>query len=263
MRTDVHRMGLNALLLGALLSSPGPLAAQATETGFLDRSISLDGVEYVYQIYVPRAYQPNEEWPVILFLHGAGERGDDGLLPTQVGLGSAIRAHSERWPAIVVFPQVPVGMTWQGAPGRAAMAALDATLREFRTDGSRVYLTGLSLGGNGAWYLGYHHADRFAALVVICGFVEAVHGFPGFIPSSIEDPYAEVAAGVADLPIWIVHGGADVVVPVTGSQRMAAALEEAGAEVRYEELPGVGHNAWDPAYASGELAAWLFSQRRP
>jgi predicted peptidase len=101
------------LLLAGVLTCPGGVAAQAIETGFLDRSVSLDKVEYVYQVYVPRAYRPSEEWPVILFLHGAGERGDDGLFQTQVGLGSAIRANAERWPAIAVFPQAPEEMTWQ------------------------------------------------------------------------------------------------------------------------------------------------------
>ena len=250
------------LLLAGVFACPGAVAAQAIETGFLDRSISLDKVEYVYQVYVPRAYRPSEEWPVILFLHGAGERGHDGLFQTQVGLGSAIRANPERWPAIVVFPQVPDGMTWQGIPGRVAMAALDATLKEYRFDESRVYLTGLSLGGNGTWYLGYNHADRFAALVAICGFVEASPGFPGFIPESSADPYSTLAARVAEIPVLIVHGEADEVVPVEESRRMAAALEEAGADVRYEELLGVGHNAWDPAYASEELTVWLFSQQR-
>jgi predicted peptidase len=110
--------------------------------------------------------------------------------------------------------------------------------------------------------LAYSHADRFAALVAICSFVEAFPGFPRFIPESSTDPYSTLAASVADVPVWIVHGDADEVVPVEESRRMAAALEEAGADVRYEELRGVGHNAWDPAYASEELAVWLFSQQR-
>jgi predicted peptidase len=250
------------LLLLGFLTYPGALTAQTIETGFLDRSISVDNVEYAYQVYVPRVYKPSEEWPVILFLHGAGERGNDGLFQTQVGLGSAVRANPEHWPAIVVFPQTPEDRTWQSTPGRVAMAALDATLEEYRVDESRVYLTGLSLGGNGTWYLGYHHADRFAALFAICGFVEAPRGFPTFIPESGADPYSILAARLADIPVLIVHGEADEVVPVEESRRMAAALEAAGADVRYEELLGVGHNAWDPAYASEELVAWLFGQRR-
>lgn len=249
------------LLLACLLACPDA-AAQTIETGFLDRSISVEGADYRYQVYVPRAYRPSEEWPVILFLHGAGERGDDGLLHTQVGLASAIRSSSESWPAIVVFPQVPEEMTWQGIPGQAAMAALDATLREYRVDESRVYLTGLSLGGNGTWYLAYEHPDRFAALVVICGFVAAFPGFPMFLPESSADPYSDLASRIADIPVWIVHGDADDIVPVEESRRMAAALAEAGADVRYEELPGVDHFAWSPAYASEELIDWLFRQQR-
>ncbi len=217
----------SAQLAEAGVGTASTMVAQAIETGFLDRSIVVDGVEYLYQVYVPRAYDP------------------------------------ERWPAIVVFPQVPEDLTWLGTPGRVAMAALDATLREYRVDDARVYLTGLSLGGNGSWYLAYKHPDRFAALVVVCGFLDAFPGFPRFIPESSADPYPALAAGVASIPVWIVHGDSDDIVPVEESRRMAAALEQAGAEVRYDELPGVDHFAWEPAYASDELAAWLFKQRRP
>jgi len=235
--------------------------ARAPETGFLDRSVTVDGQEFRYQVYVPREYQASRDWPVILFLHGAGERGSDGLSQTQVGLGAAIRLAPDRWPAITVFPQVPEDLTWQGTPGRVAMAALEATEAEYRTDADRVYLTGLSLGGNGTWYLGYEHADRFAALVAICGFVEArSEAFPAFTPAA--DPFAEVAARIAHLPVWIVHGDADQLVPVEQSRRMAAALRELGADVTYVELPGVNHNSWDPGYADAALAPWLFAKRR-
>lgn len=95
------------------------------ETGFLDRVVTVDGARYPYQVYVPSNYDDTHEWPVILFLHGAGERGSDGLLQTTVGIGPAIRRNPERFPAIVVMPQAPLESFWGGPPGDAALAALD------------------------------------------------------------------------------------------------------------------------------------------
>lgn len=124
---------------------------------------------YAYSVYVPKDYEPGRRLPVILFLHGAGERGRDGLRPTQVGIGSAIRFNPERANAIVVFPQAPDETRWLDEPADFAMAALDASLREFKGDRDRVALTGLSMGGYGTWHLALAHGDRFAAIAVICG----------------------------------------------------------------------------------------------
>ncbi len=234
--------------------------SQPDETGFLDRSVIVDGTEYRYQVYVPRGYRPSVSWPVVLALHGGGARGTDGIKPTNNGLGRAIRLHSERFPAIVVFPQSPVeGPGWQDLGGRVALTALDQALEEFNTDKTRVYLTGHSQGGNGSWYLSYHHAERFAAVVVVCGWVGERRGrtsgafYPAIAPASSADQFATVAQRVSRLPIWIFHGDADTAVPVEQSRRMAAALEAIGANVRYTELPGVGHNAWDQAYEQADL----------
>jgi predicted peptidase len=246
----------------ALLILPSTVNGQTVDTGFLNRTLSVDGITYKYQVYVPARYASGNRWPVILFLHGAGERGDDGLLQTEVGLGSAIRRQVDRYPAIVVFPQARLGANWQGASARMALAALDRTLAEFRSDPARVYLTGISMGGNGAWYLAYHHGDRFAAIAVICGFVTPRGPFSGIFRGHIDDPFKTIAEGVKQLPVWIVHGDADSVVPVAESQRMHAALSAAGARVRYVELPGVGHNSWDKAYGAAEFTEWLFSQQR-
>jgi len=242
--------------------------AAPPDTGFINRSVETDGTEYRYQVYIPREYVDSEEWPVILALHGGGGRGDDGLKPTEGGLARAIRLNGSRFPAIVVFPQSPMqGLGWQDLGGRIALRALDATLEEFKTDRSRIYLTGYSQGGNGSWYLAYHHPERFAAVLVICGFVEEFIGhstgtrYPPIAPSS-PDPYAAIAMRVAPLPIWIFHGDQDPVVPVDQARGMAAALKAATAQFRYTELEGVGHNAWDPAYESEEAIAWLFQQAR-
>ncbi len=243
-----------------LVVSTNCVRAQTQETGFLDRNVSVNGVDQKYQVYVPRSYRTSEEWPVILFLHGAGERGDDGLKQTEVGLGRAIRLNPERWPAIVVFPQSPEGEFWQGDTAEIAMAALDATLKEFSTDASHVYLTGLSLGGNGTWYLGQKYTNRFAALVAVAGFV-AIRSdrIPAMVPDT-DNPHSVVARSLAETPVWIVHGDADTAVTVEESRKMSRELEAAGADVTYTELAGVGHNSWDAAYANEDLIAWLFSK---
>jgi predicted peptidase len=113
--------------------------AQTLETGFLNRALTLDAAEHRYQVYVPRDYRASQAWPVILALHGGGERGTDGLAQTDVGMGRAIRRHADRVPAIVVFPKRPPGDSsgWQGDGARIALGALEKTLSEFNTDRSR------------------------------------------------------------------------------------------------------------------------------
>jgi predicted peptidase len=249
-----------ALLVGVALTTAG--TAQRRETGFLDRTVEVGGAAFRYQVYVPSQYTAATRWPVILFLHGAGERGGDGLLQTEVGLGSAVRRFPDRYPAIVVFPQAPRDSSWTGTAGTVAMAALDRTMREFRADPGRVYLAGLSMGGQGSWFLAYTHPERFAAAVVICGFAGGQGPFRGFIPDDGGAPEPVIAKRISGIPLWVFHGDSDTVVPVEASRAMVEALRRAGAAVRYSELPGVGHNAWDAAFQSAELAAWLFAQRK-
>ena len=112
----------------------------------------------------------------------------------------------------------------------------------------------------GTWYLGYHHTERFAAMVAVCGFVDLGDRFPGFLPEA-ENSFAALAEDLSETPVWIVHGDADVVVPVEQSRNMAAALEAVGTDVHYTELPGVNHNSWDAAYANSDLISWLFDQK--
>ena len=253
----IVRLILAALAAVALSGT----AAAARDTGFLDRTVRVAGAEHRYQVYVPRGYRAADRLPVILALHGGGERGADGILQTEVGLGSALRRHADRYPAVVVFPQVPLEGSWQGASADVALAALEQATREFRADRSRTYLAGMSMGGNGSWYLLNRDPQRFAAAVVICSFVQARGTYPAIAPGG--DPYTALAQRVAGVPLWIAHGDADTVVPVDESRRMVAALRTAGArDVRYVELPGVGHNSWDPTFRNPEMTAWLFAQRR-
>lgn len=249
-----------------LLWAVAPLRGQRAETGFLDRTVSVARQRYRYQVYVPADYESKARWPVILFLHGAGERGSDGLRQTNVGLGPAIRRAPGRFPAIVVFPQVPPDSQWVGTPADAALAALAQTMKEFHTDPARVYLTGLSMGGHGTWYLAYRHPELFAGVAPLCGWVEEMPRFRGSVPVVPAESGAALPAlarRLGRLPIWIFHGEVDELVPVTGSREPAAALRAASADVRYTEFLGLSHNIWDGVYASEEFTRWLFAQRRP
>jgi predicted peptidase len=254
------------LFAAVLLFAPTLVLPQRVETGFLDRSTIIGGRSYRYEVYVPASYATsNERLPVILFLHGAGERGSDGLLQTSVGLGAAIRRAPSQYPAIVIFPQVPADSLWIGAPADAAMASLDQTVRELRVDLDRVYLTGLSMGGNGTWNLAYRYPERFAAIAPICGFVSPHPRLPGsraIVPPDSGDAFAALARRLGRLPTWIFHGEIDPVVPPGDSRRAAEALKAAGGDVRYTEFLGGGHNVWDETYASKQFQDWLFAQRR-
>ncbi len=261
------RPGVGFMAVALLL--PTFVFGQRVETGFLNRAV-VDGTQTRrYQVFVPGNYTPTQRWPVILFLHGGGEQGDDGLLQTQVGLGSAIRLHADRWPAIVVFPQVRPGQRWNAQDAAWALKALEETQREFATDPNRVYLTGLSRGGAGAYYLAYRNPGRFAALLIACGRVTpatTLNGQPApdldpVIPVSDGDPFDALAAKLRNTPVWVFHGDADTTIPVDESRRAAAALRKAGAPIMYTELPGVGHNAWDTAYGTAEVSRWLFTNR--
>lgn len=202
---------------------------------------------------------------VILFLHGAGERGTDGIRQKETGLGPALRKHPVD--TIVVYPQLPPDAQWLGEHADAAMRALDDTIRDFDGDPHRVYLTGMSLGGYGVWHLALAHPDRFAALVPVCGGIvpagnaESVRQSP--LTLHADDPYAFAAHALRDIPIWMFHGADDTVIDPGESRRMhEALLRENASDVRYTEYEGVAHNSWTRAYAEPELWRWLFAQRQ-
>jgi len=245
------------LLLLFLLAGCGTGAMTRSDSGtFVSREVALDGVSRRYQVFVPSRRAGGAHPPVILFLHGAGERGDDGVKPTQVGLGPYVRAHAADFPAIVVFPQSAENGEWGWDPQNAdfAFAALEAATKEFSGDRDRTYLTGVSMGGFGTWALPRYRSGLFAALVPVCG---------GVGRDAVDSPYDEVARQFRTMPVWIFHGAKDDVVEPERSRRMAAALKTAGArDARYTEFPETDHNAWDSAYATPELWTWLFAQRR-
>jgi len=254
-------------LVAVSLATAPRAAARTQETGFLDRTLSLHGATYKYQVFLPENWSRKQNWPVILFLHGAGERGNDGLLQTDVGLPHAIRQNRSRFPAIVVFPQCPADRWWtQLKMEEMAMAALAAATKTFKGDPKRTYLTGLSMGGSGSWDIAARNPGKFAAVVPICGRIvpsqDLINHFPDLAKDAyLDNPrsYADVAKKIGKTPVWIFHGGADNAVPVDDSRKMNDALKAAGGNVRYTEYPGVGHNSWDKAYAEPELMPWLLS----
>lgn len=258
---------ISCLSVLLLLSAAGCTTLPSSSPGRLvERAVQVDGTARKYQVFVPGAQAGGRQPPVILFLHGTGERGDDGIKPTQVGVGPYVLAHARDFPAIVVFPQAPDGMDWKGTAADIAFAALDAATREFHGDPDRTYLTGLSMGGYGTWELALQQPQRFAALVPVCGglstpraernlFVTPVAGEP--------DPHAALAQRLRHVPTWIFHGAKDDVVPPRDDRLTFAALQAAGADVRYTEFPDANHNSWDPAYAeTPALWTWLFAQGR-
>lgn len=261
-------MRLLRFVLACAVLLAGACATPATEPDmgtFVRRELVLDGVTHRYQVFVPARSAGGRHPPVILFLHGTGERGNDGDKPVRVGLGPHVLAHRAEFPAIVVFPQAPDGRDWNGDTAAMALEVLDRATREFHGDRDRTYLTGLSMGGYGTWELALLQPRRFAALVPICG---------GLLPPRDEralsvtplagatDPYTVLAQALRHVPTWIFHGAKDDLVPPRDDRRTFAALQAAGAEVRYTEFPDANHNAWDPAYATPELWPWLFAQRR-
>src|SRR6266545_5869453 len=220
--------------------------------------------------FVAAEFTRSKTWPVIIVLHGGGTYGNDGIRPTDGGFGRVIRSSRDGFPAIVIFPQAHADRTpaWQLEGGEAAMAALKRSIKEFKGDPKRVVLTGGSAGGNGTWFLASRYPERFAAIVPICGFISKFKGvssgveYPALAPAEVADPYAFIAKKVASIPVWIFHGEADKTVSVGESRKMAAALKAVGANVQYTELPGVDHNAWDPAYIRADLIEWMLKQRR-
>jgi predicted peptidase len=224
---------------------------EAGKHGFLNKVYKDREGESKYVLFVPHSYQGDKDYPLILFLHGAGERGSDGQKPVMQGIGNAIKFKNgeSRFPCFVIFPQCRTGANWQagGLDAQRAMGMLDETEKTYKIDRKRVYLTGLSMGGFGTWSLAAAHPDRWAAIVPICGGVKT-------------DMAADVAGKIKDIPCWGFCGDQDKL--VTGMRTMFAALKQAGASPRYSEFPYVGHNSWDPAYVTPELVPWMLKQSR-
>lgn len=259
-----------AVLVALMLMSPLLTACQPRSTPpaagqIVSRTLEHEGRTQRYAVFVPAAARQGRPLPVVLFLHGSGERGDDGHAQTTAGLGPWLRRDAARFPALVVMPQVPDGEEWTGANARMALAALDAASAEFGGDPARTYLTGMSMGGYGTWELALMAPARFAALVPVCAGVLAPRAVrPTLYVTAVADaadPHAELVARLRHVPVWMFHGARDEVVRPDDARRVHQVSQQIGADFRYTEYPDGTHNAWDATYADTAMWDWLFAQR--
>lgn len=198
-------------------------------------------VDTEYLVYLPEDYTHAKSWPLMLFLHGAGERGDD-INRVKIHGPMKLVEQGKQFPFIIVAPQCPKDQWWDLD---ALGSLLDRIESEYSVDADRIYVTGLSMGGYGTWKLALQYPDRFAAIVPICG-----GGTRG------------VANRIKHLPIWVFHGDADEVVSIDESRKMVDALKAVGGNVTFTVYPGVGHDSWTQTYDNPELYEWLLSHRR-
>lgn len=218
-----------------------------------------DGSKLLYRLLKPAdASTPGVKHPLLIFLHGAGERGDDNQAQLTWGKQFMLDA-ARQYGCFVVVPQCPNGKKWvevdwgkpthlmpEGASEsmKLVLEAVAGLQKEFSIDADRLYVMGLSMGGYGTWDTIERYPDMFAAAVPICGGGD------------------ETAAGRIKTPVWAFHGDKDPAVPVVRTRNMIAAIKAAGGEPKYTEYPGRGHDSWIPAMGDPELSKWLFAQKR-
>jgi predicted peptidase len=205
----------------------------------------------------PNQSQRKRRYPLVVFLHGAGERGDDNEAQLRHGVREfATPANRKKFPCFVIAPQCPKNQKWAdwsaikpSARPSAALRRVEELIehveREHRVDPDRIYVTGMSMGGFGTWSLLRRQPNKFAAAVMVCGGGDEADA-PKFV----------------NIPIWAFHGARDDAVPVERSRKMIAAIEKAGGKPKYTEYPNVGHDSWTLAYKDSDMLAWLFAQSR-
>jgi predicted peptidase len=231
------------LLLAALAAADeAPMPGKQVPRS-LDKIIK-KRVQLKYLLYLPKDYDAkakgDKRWPLVLFLHGAGETGHD-LNKVKLHGPPKLVAHGKQFPFLLVSPQAP---TFGWDPD-ALKALLDEVKEKYRVDPDRVYVTGLSMGGFGTWALAAAYPKEIAAIAPICGGGET-----------------KWAAKIKNIPAWVFHGGKDPVVPVARSKAMVNALKKAGVNVRLTIYPEAGHDSWTETYNNPELYTWLLEQRR-
>ncbi len=198
---------------------------------------------YRYALYLPEGYSKEKRYPIVFFLHGAGERGDDVELVKVHGPFKRI-AMGETFDFICVAPQCPADSFWSYEV-QTLNLFVSRICEELNADADRVYLTGLSMGGYGTWALALAHPEKFAAILPVCG---------------VGMPWA--AGALKNVPVWAFHGCDDPVVPVTGSIDMVNAVNQAGGEAKLTVYNGVGHDSWSKTYRNQEVYGWMLAQRR-
>lgn len=247
---------LTLLTVPACLTSPaaeadGPIAPMQTSRHFkrkFTRTLSSS-----YLLFLPRGYSPRsaQRWPVLMFLHGSGERGTE-LAKVRTHGPPKLVGDRPDFPFIVVSPQCPADETWSDD---VLLALLDDVLARHRVDPTRVYLTGLSMGGNGTWSLALHHPERFAAVAPVCGWGETP-------PRSVLN--RRQIDALQTLGVWAFHGRKDTVVKPAESERMLAWLQGLGVkDAQLTLYPDVSHNSWVEAYNNEELYRWFLKHQRP
>lgn len=209
----------------------------------LNRQVTkLVGCDYL--LYLPKGYgQQDRKWPLMLFLHGAGERGSDLNLVKKHGPPKLVEAGQDL-PFVIVSPQCPAGQWW---PEHVDMlsALSDDVQSRYAIDPNRVYLTGLSMGGYGTWVLACQQPERFAAIAPVCG------GGQAFLADRLKN-----------LPVWAFHGAKDPIVPLSESRQMVDAVNKAGGQAKLTVYPDAGHDCWTATYENPELYQWLLSHKR-
>jgi predicted peptidase len=236
-----------------------PRAASLRASVFAAKS----GFALPYRLFVPPSCAPDKPCGLLLFLHGAGERGSDNQAQlVNDALAFVDPGAQAENPTIVVYPQCPPGRQWVNndwkdgsyrvantpvsQPMAAALELLTWVQGNFAVDPARILVSGLSMGGYGTWDVVVRQPTLFAGALALCG---------GGDPS--------MAAAIRDVPVWAFHGNHDQAVPVRGSRMMVTALREAGGQPRYTEIAGHGHDVWTIAYRDPAVVRWLLSQRRP
>lgn len=199
-----------------------------------------------YLLYLPDEYEeePTVKWPLLLFLHGAGERGNDIELVKRHGPPQLVE-NGENLPFVIVSPQCPEESFWE-IERDAIIALLDAVCETYRIDECRIYATGLSMGGFGTWNLAADYPNKFAAIAPICG--------GGNLQQAVQ---------LTHTPIWAFHGEQDDIIPVEKSSEMVDAVTTAGGNAKLTKYPKANHDSWTETYQNPELYQWLLSHSKP
>jgi predicted peptidase len=252
-------MGVQRALrsVSAAPATPGPAVNPG---GFSARSYTEGGVVYRYQIFFPRDYDASRRWPTIISFHGTGEQGSDGERQARQALGQYVRSHASTFPAVVIFPQAPNTIRAPGYYG-PIRRLLDEALRDVNADSTRLYLMGFSSGGVMAYNFVYAAPGRYAALVPIGSMVTILPGSDSRRLSQ-PDAYAAAAKALGTTPVWMFHGSHDDTAPIALGREAARALQAAGVNLRFTEVPDGGHDVSANAFAMPEFWSWMLSQHR-
>lgn len=267
--SSVFRKLLSLTATLAMWGAVEMTAVQAAEPGdgaaadlFVKREFKSDKLVLPYRLLTPANYDKTKSYPVVLFLHGAGERGNDNIAQLKHGMNDFCTATNRcEYPCFVVAPQCPANSQWvlvpwsaeqhtqperPSEPLAAALAAVAELEKEFNIDSSRFYITGLSMGGYGTWDAIQRHPERFAAAVPVCGGGDEKAG-----------------DRLTKIPVWAFHGALDTAVKPERSRKMIAAIKAAGGDPKYTEYEDVAHDSWVRAYSDPEMMKWMFAQKLP